>query len=42
MFLAKIENILVDEDLIETDGKINLQRLSFLYSHGEYFPLNSV
>lgn len=39
--LAKIENILVDEDLIETDGKINFTKAKlFAYSHGEYFPLN--
>lgn len=41
MFLAKIENILVDEVLIETDGKINFTKAKlFAYSHGEYFPLN--
>lgn len=40
MFLAEIVAVDVDEELIDKNGKLHLERASLLaYSHGEYFAL---
>lgn len=40
LFLAEILAVHVDEKLIDTNGKIHLEKAELIsYSHGEYFPL---
>ena len=40
MFLADITAVDIDEDLIDADGKLHLERAHLIaYSHGEYFAL---
>jgi flavin reductase (DIM6/NTAB) family NADH-FMN oxidoreductase RutF len=40
LFLAEILAIHVEENLIDTNGKIHLEKSDLIcYSHGEYFPL---
>lgn len=40
MFLAEVVNVLVDESLLDTKGKIHLEKANLLcYNHGEYFGL---
>lgn len=40
MFLAEIVSVLVDEEFIESSGKLDLKRAGLVaYSHGEYFEL---
>jgi len=41
MFLAEVVNVLVDESLLDTKGKIHLEKANLLcYNHGEYFGIN--
>ena len=44
MFIADVENVLVDEEYIDPEsGKFDLQRADLIaYSHGEYFRLGDV
>lgn len=38
MFLADVVSVSIDEDLVDKDGKLHLDRVNLLvYSHGEYF-----
>lgn len=40
MFLAEVSAVRVDDDLIDEDGKLRLDRAGLIsYSHGEYFQL---
>jgi Conserved protein/domain typically associated with flavoprotein oxygenases, DIM6/NTAB family len=40
LFLAEVLSIHVEENLIDTDGKIHLEKADLIcYSHGEYFPV---
>ncbi len=42
LFLAEIVNTHVDNNLIDTDGKIHFEKADLItYSHGEYFSVNS-
>jgi flavin reductase (DIM6/NTAB) family NADH-FMN oxidoreductase RutF len=42
LFLAEVVGVRVDESLIDTAGKIHLEKGDLIaYSHGEYFPLLS-
>ena len=40
MFIAKILNVLVDEDYIDENGRLDLEKCNLVtYSHGEYFKV---
>lgn len=40
LFLAEVVSIHVEEELIDENGKIHLEKANLIcYSHGEYFPL---
>lgn len=40
LFLAEVLNIHVEDNLIDANGKIHLEKADFIcYSHGEYFPV---
>lgn len=40
LFLAEIISVHVEEDLIDKNGKIHLEKADLIcYSHGEYFPI---
>lgn len=40
LFLAEIISVHVEEDLIDKNGKIHLEKANLIcYSHGEYFPI---
>lgn len=42
LFLAEIVNTHVDNNLIDTNGKIHFEKADLItYSHGEYFSVNS-
>lgn len=42
LFLAEVVSIHVEENLIDKDGKIHLEKADLIcYSHGEYFPVAS-
>lgn len=42
LFLAEVVSISVDEDIIDSKGKIHFEKANLLaYSHGEYFALNN-
>ncbi|MGK0467241.1 flavin reductase family protein [Clostridium sp.] len=42
LFLAEIVNTHVNDDLIDTNGKIHFEKADLItYSHGEYFSVNS-
>lgn len=40
LFIAEVVGVRVDEELIDSTGKIHLEKAELIaYSHGEYFPL---
>ena len=40
LFLARIEQVYVRDDLFDADGSLHMARASLVaYAHGEYFPL---
>ncbi|MDP4087833.1 MAG: flavin reductase family protein [Bacillota bacterium] len=43
LFLAEILSVHVEENLIDSNGKIHLEKADLItYSHGEYYPLASI
>lgn len=42
LFLAEVVSVSVDEQIIDKNGKIHLEKANLItYSHGEYFQLNN-
>ncbi|KIR01823.1 Flavoredoxin [Lachnospiraceae bacterium TWA4] len=43
MFLARVEGVQVDEELLDEKGRLNLEKAGLIsYSHGQYFELGKV